>query len=114
MTLSARLTYASPVTIDSTGLIAKLKAAGVTSVIFSGDPVAPGPLTTAATNQDYFPEWIISGAALTDTAIFARTYDQRQWAHAFGVSFGAARTDPRVSGAIYLYDWFFGKNPPAS
>lgn len=114
VTLSARLAYASPVTIDATGLIAKLKAAGVTSVIFSGDPVALGPLTTAATNQNYFPEWIISGAALTDTAIFARTYDQRQWAHAFGISFGTARTDPRVSGAIYLYHWFYGKNPPAA
>ena len=114
VTLSARLAYASPVTIDATGLIAKLKAAGVTSVIYSGDPVAPGPLTRAATNQGYFPEWIISGAALTDTAIFARTYDQRQWSHAFGISFLAARTDPSVSGSIYLYHWFFGKNPPAA
>jgi hypothetical protein len=114
VTLSARLAYSSPVTIDAVGLIAKLKAAGVTSVIFSGDPVAPGALTRAATSQNYFPEWIISGAALTDTAIFARTYDQRQWAHAFGITFGGARTDPSVSGSTYLYHWFYGKNPPAA
>lgn len=114
VTLSARLAYASPVTIDSVGLIAKLKAAGVTSVIFSGDPVAPGPLTRAATSQNYFPEWIISGAALTDTAIFARTYDQKQWSHAFGISFLGARTDPSVSGSTYLYHWFYGKNPSAA
>ena len=114
VTLSARLAYSSPVTIDAVGMIAKLKAAGVTSVIFSGDPVAPGALTRAATSQNYFPEWIISGAALTDTAIFARTYDQKQWAHAFGITFGAARTDPSVSGSIYLYHWFYGKNPPAA
>ncbi len=112
--LSARLAYTSPTTIDASGLIAQLKSAGVTSVIFDGDPVAPGPLTTAATNQNYFPEWILAGAALTDTAIFARTYDQKQWAHAFGVSFGAARTDPSVSGSTYLYHWFYGKNPPAA
>jgi hypothetical protein len=112
--LSARLAYTSPVTIDSVGLIAKLKAAGVTSVIFSGDPVAPGSLTRAATSQNYYPEWIITGSALTDTAIFARTYDQKQWAHAFGISFLAARTDPKVSGSIYLYHWFYGKNPPAA
>jgi hypothetical protein len=114
--LAARLAYTSPTTIDASGLIAQLKSAGVTSVIFSGDPVAPGPLTTAATNQNYFPEWIISGAsaALTDTAIFARTYDQKQWSHAFGITTGAARTDPSVSGAIYLYHWFYGKNPPAA
>ena len=114
VTLSARLAYASPVTIDAVGLIAKLKAAGVTSVIFSGDPVAPGPLTRAATSQNYFPEWIISGAVLTDTAIFARTYDQTQWSHAFGISFLGARTDPSVSGSTYLYHWFYGKNPPAA
>jgi hypothetical protein len=114
VTLSARLAYSSPVTIDAVGLIAKLKAAGVTSVIFSGDPVAPGTLTRAATSQNYFPEWIISGAALTDSAIFARTYDQKQWAHAFGITFGAARTDPSVSGSTYLYHWFYGKNPPAA
>lgn len=112
--LAARLAYTSPVTMDSVSLIAKLKAAGVTSVIFSGDPVAPGSLTRAATSQNYFPEWIISGSLLTDTTIFARTYDQKQWAHAFGISFLPARTDPKVSGSIYLYHWFFGKNPPAS
>ena len=78
----------------------------MTSVIFSGDPVAPQSLTRAATSQDYFPEWIISGSVLTDTAAFGRTYDQRQWAHAFGVSFGAARTG--VTGAITLYKWYFG------
>jgi hypothetical protein len=82
----------------------------VTSVIFSGDPVAPQTLTRAATAQNYFPEWIITGSALTDTAAFARTYDQRQWAHAFGVSFGAARTG--VTGAISLYEWYFGHKPP--
>jgi hypothetical protein len=111
--LAARLAYTSPVTINSVGIIAKLKAAGVTSVIFSGDPVAPGSLTTTATSQNYYPEWIISGSALTDTTIFARTYDQKQWAHAFGISFLAARTDPKVSGSTYLYHWFYGKNPPA-
>jgi hypothetical protein len=105
-------TYASPLDLQTQApaLIAKLKAAGVTSVIFSGDPIAPQALTRAATAQDYFPEWIITGAALTDTAAFGRTYDQKQWAHAFGVSFGAARTG--VTGAIPLYEWYFGKPPP--
>ncbi len=41
------LAYKSPVDLqnDAPGLIAKLKAAGVTSVLFTGDPVAPQPLT---------------------------------------------------------------------
>jgi hypothetical protein len=106
------VTYASPTDLETQApaLIAKLKSAGVTSVIFSGDPIAPQTLTRAATAQDYFPEWIISGSALTDTAAFGRTYDQRQWAHAFGVSFGAARTG--ITGAIPLYEWYFGHKPP--
>ena len=106
------VTYASPTDLQTQApaLIAKLKSAGVTSVIFSGDPIAPQTLTRAATAQNYFPEWIISGSALTDTAAFGRTYDQRQWAHAFGVSFGAARTG--VTGAISLYKWYFGHKPP--
>jgi hypothetical protein len=109
------LAYTSPTTLqtDGPGLIAKLKAAGVTSVIFVGDPVAPGPITKAATSQGYFPEWILTASALTDTTIFARTYDQQQWAHAFGVSFLAARTDPKVSGGLYVYNWYFGHKPPA-
>ncbi len=112
--LSAQLAYQSPTNIDASGIIAQLKSAGVTSVMFVGDPVAPGPLTKAATNQNYHPEWILSGTPLADTALFARTYDQEQWKHAFGISAGAARTDPSVSGGLFLYKWFFGKNPPAA
>ena len=110
VTLAARVAYKSPVDLqtDSSGVIAKLKSAGVTSVLFSGDPIAPQPLTLAATTQEYFPEWIVTGSVLVDTAAFSRTYDQKQWAHAFGVSFGAARTDPNTSGTKFLYRWFFG------
>ncbi len=106
------VTYASPLDLETQApaLIAKLKAAGVTSVVFAGDPVAPQTLTRAATAQNYFPEWIITGQVLTDVAAFARTYDQRQWAHAFGVSFMGARTG--VTGAITLYQWYFGHSPP--
>ena len=115
ITLAEKVAYKSPVDLqtDAPQLIAKLKAAGVTSVIFSGDPVAPGPLTVAATGQEYFPEWILTGAALTDTTAFGRTYDQRQWAHAFGVSQLAARVDPQTAGTLFLYKWFFGQDPPA-
>jgi hypothetical protein len=114
--LAARLAYKSPIDLQNgaPGLIAKLKDAGVTSLLFAGDPIAPQPLTQAATAQEYFPEWIITGSALTDTAAFARTYDQKQWAHAFGVSFGAARSDPRATGSKFLYRWFFGQDAPAS
>ncbi len=71
-----------PTTIQQTAsqAIAKLKAAGVTTVLLSVDPIAPRDFTREATAQQYFPEWLLAGVTLTDTTAFARTYDQDQWA----------------------------------
>lgn len=93
--------------------VVKLKEAGVTSVIFSGDPVAPETFTAEATAQDWFPEWIVGPNALVDTNAFSRTYDQEQWQHAFGITPLAARIDPEVQGTVVLYEWFHGVEPAA-
>ena len=98
---------------QGTSAIAKFKAAGVTSIVFSGDPVAPSTFTQEATAQDYFPEWILGPQALVDTNAFARTYDQKQWAHAFGVSPLAARIKAEQTPSFQLYNWFNGEQPPA-
>jgi hypothetical protein len=114
--LAETVSYALvPATIQQTAsqAIAKFKAAGVTSIIFSGDPVAPRDFTKEATAQNYFPEWIIGVSALVDLDAFARTYDQQQWAHAFGYSGLAARVTPEISGYYALYKWFTGVEPPA-
>jgi hypothetical protein len=95
-------------------LVSALKEAGVTSVIFLGDPVMPIYLTKAATAQNYFPEWIITGTVLTDTTVFGRLYDQKQWAHAFGVSSLPARVPPNLSEGWRLHEWFYGTPPAAS
>lgn len=94
--------------------IARFKSAGVTSIIFAGDPIAPGTFTVEATNQDYFPEWIITGSALVDTTAAARSFDQEQWSHAFGISPLAARIDPEIQGSYFLYEWYTGEESPAS
>jgi hypothetical protein len=94
--------------------IQKLKQAGVTSIIFSGDPISPAIFTREATKQLYFPEWIITGSALTDTTLFARTYDPQQWRRAFGISFLAARA-PEESGEPYVvHEWEYGRPPTAA
>lgn len=93
-------------------MIAKLKEAGVTSVIFTGDPIMPGPITREATAQNYFPEWVIGPNVLVDIALFGRTYDQAQWKHAFGLSLQAARTDQDARESYHLYQWQYGKPPP--
>ena len=107
--------FKSPVGLagEAREILARMKASGVTSILYSGDPLAPQTLTQVATEQDYYPEWVISGSALVDTTIFARTYDQAQWAHAFGPSNLFARVSAKVAGAAYLYNWFYGVPAPA-
>ena len=94
-------------------LIARLKEAKVTTVIFLGDPLMPIYLTKAATDQDYFPEWVITGTVLTDTTVLGRLYDPKQWAHAFGVSPLPAAQPREDRDAWALYQWFYGKAPAA-
>ncbi len=104
-----------PATIQATAsqVISKMKADGITTIIFSGDPVAPRDFTKEATAQEYFPEWVVAASVLVDVTAFARTYDQDQWKHAFGVTQLPARTDPQKVGAYALYQWFNGTPPPA-
>jgi hypothetical protein len=97
-------------------LIAKMKDEGITTIVFIGDPIMPIYLTKEATDQDYFPEWIIPGVALTDTTQLARQYDPEQWAHAYGLSHLPARIPREEGDAWRLYDWYFGEGsapPPA-
>jgi len=116
VTLGPRIPYTlDPARLQeqAASVISQLKQAGVTSVIFQGDPVAPGAFTQEATRQNYFPEWIIGPSALVDTTAFGRTYDQQQWAHAFGISALTARIDPQVADYLTLYKWFNNTTPPA-
>ena len=105
-----------PTTIQATAtqVITRMKAAGVTTIVFSGDPVAPRDFTKEATAQEYFPEWVVSASTLVDVSAFARTYDQEQWKHAFGVTQLAARTPTDQIGAFFIYKWFTGVDPPAN
>lgn len=95
------------------GIIARMKEAGVTTVVFLGDPVMLIYLTQAATSQGYFPEWVVTGTGFTDSTAVARLYDQEQWAHAFGLSSLAVRTPRELGGAWRLHEWWFGTPPPA-
>jgi len=72
---------------EAPNMAAQLKGAGVTTVILVTDPALPYFLTGAATQQDYWPEWFVSGSALTDIDILGQFYDQDQWQFAYGQSF---------------------------
>ncbi|MFP5320449.1 MAG: hypothetical protein ACLGIC_01235 [Acidimicrobiia bacterium] len=111
-----RIEYAfDPATLQeqAASFISRMKSDGITSVIFAGDPIAPAVITKEATNQRWFPEWIVTGSALTDTNLFGRTYDQLQWENAFGISYVAALYEPTQSDAYALHQWQFGTGPAA-
>ena len=115
MTFDEIASFTDPVGVATQAreILARMKAKGITTILYSGDPLAPKALTTEATGQDYFPEWVITGSALVDSTIFSRTYDQKQWAHAFGMSNLSARVSPEVEGPAYAYEWFNGTPAPA-
>ncbi|HVM41494.1 MAG TPA: hypothetical protein VM618_12025 [Acidimicrobiia bacterium] len=71
---------------QAAGMVAKLKDENVTTVLCGCDPIYPVFLSAKATEQNYFPEWVVLGTALTDWDVAAQLYDQSQWANAFGVS----------------------------
>jgi len=97
---------------NSRTIIGRLKDAGVTTVIYYGDPFTPGPLTKEATAQDYNPEWILGPNVLADTTIFARLMDMEQWSHGFGLSFPGARGEQETNGAFRIWNWAYGGLPP--
>jgi hypothetical protein len=98
---------------DANTIMAKYKKLGITDVIVVQDPIDPQFLTRQATTNNYFPEWIVTGSALTDETFFGRQYDQSQWRHAFGMGLLADRVTPTLTDAYNIYNWEYHKTPPA-
>jgi hypothetical protein len=104
-------------------VVSRLRQSGATSVLYVGDGLFPVFMTQEATRQGYSPEWVLLGPGAAgdvgggmtgiDTSNAARTYDQTQWAHAFGLSFAAARLAPGQGDAWRVYTWHTGQSPPA-
>ncbi|MEX1008344.1 MAG: hypothetical protein WD271_10930 [Acidimicrobiia bacterium] len=95
-------------------LIAKLKQAGVTSIVDLASAgitaSATGTFTKEATSQDWFPEWLVSGVPYEDLDFFARTFDQTQWAHAFGEVWFTPFVAGGASDALTSeFQWYWGK-----
>ena len=114
--LAARVNYPldfNQAAQTATNVVSQLKAAGVTTVLCWCDPVLPYFATTQATQQDYGPEWVISGFALTDSDLAGQLYDRQQWAHAFGVSLLGALTQGYDSESYRAYKALRADEPAA-
>jgi hypothetical protein len=83
-------------------------------VVFQGDPLMPKYFTEEATRQDYFPEWVIGPSVLVDTATFGRTFDQQQWAHAFGIQIPPAGGNASLQESFQLYEFGYCSEPPSN
>jgi Periplasmic binding protein len=90
-----------------------LKQANATTVIFTGDPIMPKYFTEQSKIQNYFPEWIMAGTVFADTSVFARTFDQDEWKHAFGLQLTPARVPESKNDAYTFHQWYYGTPPPA-
>jgi hypothetical protein len=71
---------------QATGIIAQMKSQNITTIICGCDPIIPVFLSGVANRENYFPEFIIVGTALTDADIVGQLWNQNFAAHAFGVS----------------------------
>jgi hypothetical protein len=96
----------------ATNAITRMKTSGVTTVLVQADPILLPAFTSEATKQNWFPEWVVGGAPFVDTTTFARTFDQRQWAHAFGISYFPPQVAEDINPPVSLYQWYFGEKPP--
>jgi hypothetical protein len=71
---------------QATGIIAQMKERNITTILCGCDPIIPVFLSGVAARENYFPEFIITGTALTDADIVAQLWNQQFASHAFGVS----------------------------
>jgi hypothetical protein len=72
---------------DAQRAIIQFSADHDTSVLLACDPISPIFLTQDAVQQNYYPEWVLNGVALTDSDNFAQLWDQRAIdGHLFGMS----------------------------
>lgn len=67
-------------------MIGRLKARGVTTVLYAADPIAMGSLMAEASRQRWYPEWVMTGGFSSERSSWGRRSDPAQMAHAFGIT----------------------------
>jgi hypothetical protein len=104
----------STLSSQAASVIAKLQDDGVTTIYCGCDPIFPIYLTSRAAEQNYYPEWVVVGVALTDTDIVGQLFDQAEWAHAFGVSYAGPTLPEQDTLGYAAYEEATGQPPPAA
>ena len=72
---------------QANNIAAKMKSDGITTIVLASDPLLPLLLASRIAQQNYYPEWIVTGRrADGQLDVVGQLYDQSQWQHAFGLS----------------------------
>ena len=87
----------------------RLKESGATTVVLFVDPRAMLPaLLTQMTQQEFFPENVITTLGFQDISFYGRIMDQEQWKHTFGPiwfePYVQGYTDPIKAS----FQWYWG------
>ncbi len=99
---------------ESATAVAQMKAAGATTIICVGcDPISPRFYFAAATQDNYYPEWLIDSEYSTNasaTPPFIRLLPADQRAHILTI--GTPPTASSLSEAVHAYD--LGNTDPSA
>ncbi|GAA0611142.1 MULTISPECIES: ABC transporter substrate-binding protein [Sporichthya] len=71
---------------QANNIAAKMKADGITTIVLASDPLLPLLLISRFSQQNYYPEYVVTGVGLMDSSVLGQLYDSSQWKHAFGLS----------------------------
>jgi hypothetical protein len=98
---------------EAPNLVAKLKDAGVTTVMLYATYNVTGYLFKAADSLDYHPEWVFAGYQVSDLEITARlnnnTYPE-QMKHVFGIGTLPAYVNGLEDPQVGWFHWYWGPN----
>src|SRR4051794_1841972 len=98
---------------QANNIIPKLKSEGITTIFCGCDPIMPVFLTGEMNRENYFPEIVIVGTALTDTDLVGQLWNQNAAKHAFGVSSLEAPVPPTKTIAYEAYKSVSPNDEPA-
>jgi hypothetical protein len=91
-------------------LVAKMKDAGVTTVVAFASAQMTRLMMDAATNLNWFPEWFFPGFGAQDIEITARSNDTKQMAHTFGIGSLPLYVDGINDPQANWFNWYWGPN----
>ena len=89
-------------------LITKLKDAGVTTLIMQTNHSVAAAASKVMALQEWFPEVVVTSQPYEDLDLFARTFDQKVWSHAFGMVWFPPYLTGHADETAQAFQWFWG------